>query len=338
MRLTTADIQRYLDDRVPEGPRLDYKGDTWHPRKGEGWEAKHECAKDVAAFANHRGGHILVGISEDRPGGLGKAEPGTLTGRSGGLAAETQVKDWLAQVLRPNALARLVEVYTLTVQGNPVLVVDVPAWSSKGVAVVEWGEFADRKGYFAPIRDGDKTRSLLMHEIEGRLRATPAPAPTVPKLKWQAHLDDLSTCTQNLWRVALRRLVADLEADTHIRSKLPSEPTAPGQPGFLWGEADIPGRIEDHAKQAYLAIKYFMQELPEPAGWGTDGHPLVRARKGEVRPNRWSERRADLLGCYIQPLVRWAEQVHRTRTQPSTTLFQLFSGPPFMQPLKKRGG
>lgn len=47
--------------REPEGPTIDYKGDA---DPAEWWE----LAKDIAAFANHLGGVIVVGAYE--PDGL----------------------------------------------------------------------------------------------------------------------------------------------------------------------------------------------------------------------------------------------------------------------------
>ena len=57
-RITTrAEVEAVRNER--EGPTLDYKGDV---DPAEWWE----LAKDVAAFANHLGGVLLVGAFEDK--------------------------------------------------------------------------------------------------------------------------------------------------------------------------------------------------------------------------------------------------------------------------------
>lgn len=60
--MTLEDMKEFLELRVPEGTRLDYK---------EAWDD--ELVKHVAALANTQGGHVLVGVAEDRrlgPGGV----------------------------------------------------------------------------------------------------------------------------------------------------------------------------------------------------------------------------------------------------------------------------
>lgn len=51
---------RVVEDKVSEGPRLDYK-----ELKLEG-QWRREAAKDISSFANETGGTIIYGISEDR--------------------------------------------------------------------------------------------------------------------------------------------------------------------------------------------------------------------------------------------------------------------------------
>lgn len=176
MRLTTADIERLLPQPGvspgrPEDAGLDYKGGLPAPwtDKRNGWEARHECAKDVAALANHLGGYVIVGIDEDTTSVPGRSLPGAFTG-IGGSDPEKQVKDWLNAALRPRELAHRVDVYKVTVRGNEVLVVQVPAWA-EGAALVEWGTVNDRLGYFAAIRDADHTRYLDVRELERRMNA-----------------------------------------------------------------------------------------------------------------------------------------------------------------------
>lgn len=60
--MTSADLKEFLELRVPEGARIDYK---------QAWDD--DVVKHVAALANTRGGHVLVGVAEDGrqgPGGV----------------------------------------------------------------------------------------------------------------------------------------------------------------------------------------------------------------------------------------------------------------------------
>lgn len=54
------DIRELIACRVPEGPSIDYKQTTYGHSDGD----KKELAKDISAFANANGGHIIIGIRE----------------------------------------------------------------------------------------------------------------------------------------------------------------------------------------------------------------------------------------------------------------------------------
>ena len=53
-KLDWSDIQAFLDQRLPEGERIDYKAEL-NPR----------VAESIGAMANTRGGIIVVGVEED---------------------------------------------------------------------------------------------------------------------------------------------------------------------------------------------------------------------------------------------------------------------------------
>src|SRR5262245_8967300 len=53
-----AVVEKYERQHREEGEQLDFKAIAW--KKGESLEA----AKDVAAFANHLGGDIIIGIND----------------------------------------------------------------------------------------------------------------------------------------------------------------------------------------------------------------------------------------------------------------------------------
>ncbi|ARO88596.1 hypothetical protein EBAPG3_012915 [Nitrosospira lacus] len=55
-----ADLAELVAGQVPEGLHLDYKRDSYGPRD----EDKRELLKDVSAFANANGGHIVIGLDE----------------------------------------------------------------------------------------------------------------------------------------------------------------------------------------------------------------------------------------------------------------------------------
>jgi hypothetical protein len=65
MRLETEDdIQRLIDDRIPENYILEYKKEPWPEKKGKNTAS--EIAKDISSFANTQGGQIIVGVEEDK--------------------------------------------------------------------------------------------------------------------------------------------------------------------------------------------------------------------------------------------------------------------------------
>lgn len=64
--LTQGSIDRLVDEGAHESEVLDSKGALDPPTKGSrpAWLAEQEFAKDVAAFANHRGGLLLIGVED----------------------------------------------------------------------------------------------------------------------------------------------------------------------------------------------------------------------------------------------------------------------------------
>jgi hypothetical protein len=64
--LTQEAIERLVDEGARESEVLDFKGALESPPKGPRptWLPEQEFAKDVAAFANHRGGLLLVGVED----------------------------------------------------------------------------------------------------------------------------------------------------------------------------------------------------------------------------------------------------------------------------------
>jgi Putative DNA-binding domain len=60
--LTIADISLLVENRIPEGPRLEFKRDHYGRKDAD----KREFAADVTAMANAKGGYILIGVDEDQ--------------------------------------------------------------------------------------------------------------------------------------------------------------------------------------------------------------------------------------------------------------------------------
>ena len=55
-----SDLAELVDALIPEDQHLDYKRDVYGSATGD----RKELLKDVSAFANVNGGHIVIGISE----------------------------------------------------------------------------------------------------------------------------------------------------------------------------------------------------------------------------------------------------------------------------------
>src|SRR5690348_2352099 len=58
--VSESDLMELVTGQVPEGLHLDYKRDSYGPREDD----KKELLKDVSAFANANGGHIVIGMDE----------------------------------------------------------------------------------------------------------------------------------------------------------------------------------------------------------------------------------------------------------------------------------
>jgi len=74
--ITEESLERLIRNRVVESDQLDFKGGSYGPSTrpaptGPRWTEAQEFAKDVAAFANQRGGLLLLGVEDS--GGVATA-------------------------------------------------------------------------------------------------------------------------------------------------------------------------------------------------------------------------------------------------------------------------
>lgn len=77
--VTLEDVQRMVDNRVPEGRSLDYKAELYEATP----KGLREFASDAAAFANTDGGLLVFGVSEKRREGEQTSEPEAIVGLVG---------------------------------------------------------------------------------------------------------------------------------------------------------------------------------------------------------------------------------------------------------------
>ena len=89
------DLQRLIDEKLPESLTLDYKASPALNRNADG---RMELVKDVTAFANSAGGQIIYGIPEK------KGVPQQL---DGGVDRAQISPEWIDQVISTNASPRV---------------------------------------------------------------------------------------------------------------------------------------------------------------------------------------------------------------------------------------
>ena len=151
---TFDDVDALLRANAWETEELDFK-EVLDPKT-------EECAKDVAALANHRGGVLLIGVQDqgDKAGGI---RPDLDL-----KATEQKVQQACLNHLRPAAFAGRVVFTPLADPANPrnrVLVVAV-APSAELVAVCSG---SDREIVRFPVRTGRRTRWIQYEEAVRRM-------------------------------------------------------------------------------------------------------------------------------------------------------------------------
>jgi hypothetical protein len=165
--LSEAVFQQLCDTGTRENEQLDFKAGNSYPAGGykrdATWSVGQELAKDVVAFANHRGGVLLRGISETDKKVASALDP--VQGEPG--AEEQRIRAYIAQNAWPAVSISIIAVPAS--QGGFYQLIVVPP-SPFTVHYVYSPTHAKHLQCY-PVRDGQDTRWLNPHEVESRRRA-----------------------------------------------------------------------------------------------------------------------------------------------------------------------
>ena len=116
---TKADLQRLVDDDIPESLTLDYKAS---PALAKDGSSRNELCKDVSAFANSAGGQIVYGIVEkkhDKPASLDEGSD--------------IPREWIEQIIGLNIQPRIGGIVITPIDagnGRNAFVITIPASST----------------------------------------------------------------------------------------------------------------------------------------------------------------------------------------------------------------
>jgi hypothetical protein len=161
--LTEAAYAGLVTAGARESEQLEFKRQPYPPAPAPVvWTTAQELAKDVASFANHRGGVILIGVEEQDEIAVthapAVADP---------AATEQRFRQALANNLAP--AARVAVVATPAAAGGHYLAVVVPPSPAAPHAVVG-GPGDGRRPLHYPVRDGASTRWMTETEVADRYR------------------------------------------------------------------------------------------------------------------------------------------------------------------------
>ncbi|MFI5672844.1 helix-turn-helix domain-containing protein [Streptomyces sp. NPDC051704] len=157
--LTEADLQRAVDNRIPEGVDLDWKKD-FHPGSDAG---RKELAKDVAAMANTVGGLLVIGVDDvkqDHAHALAPFEPALGRGEEW---IRSVIANWIQPVV-PNVGVRSLKAAD---EGKIYWLITVPPSTQMPHAVAAPG---NDYNFRVHVRHGTTTRTLAESEIAQRYR------------------------------------------------------------------------------------------------------------------------------------------------------------------------
>lgn len=143
-------IGQYVSQHITENEHLDFKSSP-------GWNDVMDAAKDVAAFANHLGGDIIIGIDED---GNDRAEDWDPIPNHEIAAIEEKAVNWLKAHLYPREFVQTVRMGRVPANkaDHSVLVVSVPPYPDL-VGIEKSGNRKGEVDFRFPIRVGNSTLS-----------------------------------------------------------------------------------------------------------------------------------------------------------------------------------
>ena len=166
--LTAARLESLVKEQVPETDLLEFKGRAYSSRgsvdatpRGGKRDSGQEFAKDVAALANHRGGLLLLGVTE-RNGRADKLTP--LTGNPD--EEQRWLRVALGQFLAPVADVDLVTIPMGNDEFGIGVVVPPSIRAPHAVLAIKGADAKNPLSY--PERDGTATRWLHEQEVAER--------------------------------------------------------------------------------------------------------------------------------------------------------------------------
>ena len=156
--IVAADLQRLVDNAVPEGRRLEYKEQL----PGGTHEDKKEFLADVSSFANSTGGDLFFGIVEQRDGNKPTGVPASLRGVGGTIDILR-----LESVLQDGLAPRVQGIKFRVIPGVPdgaALVVRVPnSWNRPHMVTYQhWSRFYARNSQGKYLLDVTELRQAFV--------------------------------------------------------------------------------------------------------------------------------------------------------------------------------
>lgn len=148
--ITAAHLQALVDSGVTESRILEYKAAMY----GRDDQGKKEALKDITAFANTDGGHLIIGISE-KNGELALAEG------INSAAIDTEIQ-WLESLLRDAVEPRLIvyQIKSIPVSSNQAaIIVHIPrSWTKPHRA-----NFKNSKRFY--VRNSNGAHEVSVNEL-----------------------------------------------------------------------------------------------------------------------------------------------------------------------------
>lgn len=183
MIASSEDVERLVQNRIPEGPALEYKQEL----NLSGDRNRAELLKDLTGIGNGGGGTIIFGIAEDRDNDGLPSHVQPLSERS----FVPVLEDIVRTAIRPSLLMSLTEI---DFAGGFVLVVDVRR-STLGPYMVEG--YGQRR-YF--VRQGTRTAPMTEQQVRDHHLLATRGRERRP-IVWAEHGFDEPPATEDPWLV-----------------------------------------------------------------------------------------------------------------------------------------